>query len=117
MPDRPTPDTSSAAHPNGSQQVSWWSVHVFVTALVAQCESLPHAGTPAWCALSDDDPRKLLALAAAGEHHVLRMETAQQARAEASRAVSAAADWAAVGRELKGIRAFHAARPWLRRVS
>jgi hypothetical protein len=40
--------------------------------------------------MSDGDPRKLLALAVDGEHHVLRKEVAQTARAEASRAVSGA---------------------------
>lgn len=81
-----------------SQQVSWWSVHEFIAAMVAHANALPSAGTPAWCALPDADPNKLLALAVAGEHHVLRVETAQAAMADASRAVAASADWTRVGR-------------------
>lgn len=85
-----------------SRQVSWWPVHEFVEAAVAQANgSLPAAGTPSWCELSDGDPRKLLAVAVAGEHHVLRMEVAQQAQADASSSVSAAADWSKISREIR----------------
>lgn len=78
----------------GSREVSWWPVHEFVSALVAQVNTtLPIAGTPSWCALADGDPRKLLAVALAGEHQVLRVELEQAARVEASKAVAAAADW------------------------
>lgn len=83
-----------------SQQVSWWDTHLFITALVDQFNnaSIPIAGTPDWCALSDTDPAKLMALAVAGEHHVLRVETAQEALAEASRAVAASTNWSTVGK-------------------
>ena len=76
-----------------SQTVSWWPAHEFLTALVAQYNHLPTAGTPDWQQLADTDPRKLLALAAAGEHHVLRVETAQAAMGEASKAVASVPDW------------------------
>ena len=95
-----------------SRSVSWWPCHEFITALVARFNDLPMAGTPAWCGLDDGDPRKLIALAAAGEHHVLRMETAQEARAEASKAIAAAADWPAVAREVRQLAAFREANPW-----
>jgi len=86
-----------------SRSVAWWPVHTFVAALVGQVEHLPAAGTPAWCALADGDPRKLLALAVAGEHHVLRVETAQEVRAEASKDVAGAADWPKISsRVLRG---------------
>lgn len=102
----------------GSQQVAWAPVHDFLQAAVAQANvgPLPWAGTPAWCELADGDPRKLLALAVAGEHHTLRVEVAQAARADASRAVAGAADWPAVSREIRSRNAFYRARPWLRRV-
>lgn len=89
-----------------SQQVNWAITHDFLEAARAQANSgpLPWAGTPAWAAMPDGDPRKLLALAVAGEHHVLRVEVAQTARAEASRAISGAADWSAVAREIHGRR-------------
>ncbi|MEU9805590.1 DUF2742 domain-containing protein [Mycobacterium sp. NPDC050853] len=76
-----------------SREVSWWPTHVFLEALVAQANHLPAAGSPAWCALADGDPAKLLALAVAGEHHVLRIELGQLASSEASKAIAAAIDW------------------------
>ena len=81
-----------------SRSVAWWPVHEFIAALVAQVSDLPMAGTPAWCRLGDGDPRKLLAVAVAGEHHVLRVETAQEALAEASKTIAAETDWQAVAR-------------------
>lgn len=88
----------------GSQQVSWWPVYEFVTAAVAQanCGPLPAAGTPAWCALADGDPRKMLAAAVEAPHHVLRKETAQAAMADASREISAAANWTTVAQLIRG---------------
>ena len=83
-----------------SRQMSWWPVHEFLTQVLAQANTgpIPVAGTPAWMALADNDPAKLLALAAAGEHHVLRCEIAQDATADASKTIAAAADWPAVAR-------------------
>lgn len=103
----------------GSQQVSWYECHLFMQRLLAQANYSPllWAGTPSWCALADGDPRKLLALAQSGVHHALRVETAQDDRCAASRAVSAAADWPAVGREIAQRNSFYAERPWLRRVA
>jgi len=98
-----------------AQQVSWWDTHVFISTLTADL-NLPPAGTPEWCAMSDADPRKLLALAVAGEHHVLRVETAQQARADASKAVAGAADWSKVAREIQHRNSFYDERPWAKRV-
>jgi hypothetical protein len=73
------------------------------------------AGTPSWAALADGDPRKLLALAVAGEHHILRMETAQAAQADAATAISQTADWAKVASEIRQRSEFRAAHPWARR--
>ena len=84
-----------------SRSVAWWPVHEFMAALVAQVNELPVAGTPAWCLLGDGDPRKLLAVAVAGEHHVLRVETAQEALAEAAKTIAAETDWRAVARALR----------------
>jgi hypothetical protein len=101
-----------------SQQVSFWSTYEFMQAAVAQANAgpLPWAGTPEWCELADGDPRKLLALASFGVHHALRVETAQQAHAEASRAVSASADWSQISREVHQRNSFRAAHPWAKRV-
>ncbi|MBS4730060.1 DUF2742 domain-containing protein [Mycobacterium sp. SM1] len=90
-----------------SRQVSWWPVHVYVDRLLTRAGygELPWPGTPAWCALSDNDPRKLLALAEFGQHHALRVETAQQDMAEASKAVAASADWRAIANEITQLHA------------
>lgn len=94
------PDCGAGAP--ASQEVSWWATHVFITELVAQANTtLPWAGTPAWRALDDADPRKLLSLALAGEHHVLRIESGQQAIAEAGEAISAAEDWSQVAQQVQ----------------
>ncbi|UVO14249.1 DUF2742 domain-containing protein [Mycobacterium sp. SVM_VP21] len=86
-----------------SRQVSWWPVHTFLEAALAQanCGTLPLAGTPSWQALADDDPAKLLALADAGVHSVLRWEAAQEAQAEASKSIAAAEDWPSFARQIR----------------
>jgi Protein of unknown function (DUF2742) len=97
----------------GNPAVYWWAVHEFMEAALAQANTgpLPWPGTPAWCELADGDPRKLLALAEFGVHHALRVETAQAAAADASRAVSAAANWTQISSDVR----FRADRPWLKR--
>jgi Protein of unknown function (DUF2742) len=99
----------------GSQQVSWWSVHEFVTAVLDQVNGWPMAGTPAWCSLAHDDPAKWAAVIDAGQHHILRMETAQAAMAEASQDISAAADWGQIGLQVRQRNRFYAGKPWLKR--
>jgi len=91
------------AGPPPSQQRDWWPVHQFLEAVVAQANygPIPAAGTPSWCALSDGDPRKLLAVAIDGEHQVLRIETAQEQRAEASKAIAGSADWPQIARDIQ----------------
>lgn len=98
-----------------SRQVSWWEVHEFVEAVLRQVNNWPMAGTPAWSSLAHDDPRKWAALLDAAQHHALRIEVAQHNRADASRAISASADWSSIGSESRRRRDFYADRPWLRR--
>ncbi|MGV0735270.1 DUF2742 domain-containing protein [Mycobacterium syngnathidarum] len=95
-------DTTVGAGAPQSQQVSWWPAHEFITAMVnkANAGPLPTAGTPQWCELADNDPRKLLALAASGEHWVLHTELAQEKRAEASRDIAAAGGWSALAKRI-----------------
>ena len=97
--------------------MSWWSVHEHVSPVLEQVGSYPMAGSPAWCALPDDDPRKLAALLDAAQHWALRLETCQQAQCEASRAISAAADWGNIGRQIQGHNLFYGEKPWLKRVA
>jgi hypothetical protein len=86
------PDSSAVE----SQAVSWWSVREHIQPFIDAVGTWPMVGTPAWCLLADDDPRKLAALYDAAMHWAVRVETCQQAHAEASRDISAAADWSAV---------------------
>jgi hypothetical protein len=117
--DRPTRNATNSADSTGtrsSSQVSLSEALAFIERTEPDRDTSLWPGTPAWCELDDDDPRKLLALAEFGLHHVVRVEVAQQARADASRAVSAAADWPAVAREIHARNAFRAERPWSKRV-
>lgn len=111
----PSGQAAETSVATASQQVSWWSVHEFITAVLDQVNGWPLAGTAAWCSLAHDDPRKWAAVLDAGQHHALRLELNQQAHAAASRSVSAAADWTRVAREVRGRTEFHSAHPWMRR--
>ncbi len=99
-----------------SQQVNWWEVRTYIAPLLRRVGSWPVAGSPAWCALDDDDEAKLAALLDAAQHHALRVETCQQAHCDASRAVGDAVDWSALAREINQRTDFYAARPWLKRA-
>ncbi|OQZ88137.1 hypothetical protein BST11_24335 [Mycobacterium alsense] len=81
--------------------MDWFSVNVFVVPMLNQAGSWPLAGSPAWRQLPDEHPAKLAAVLDGGRHHALRVDTAQAALAEASQAISAAADWAAVARDIR----------------
>ncbi len=107
-----TADTSSA-----SREVAWLTVHEFVQHVLAAAGSWPMVGTPAWCELDDDDPVKIAAVYDAAQHHALRLELNQQAMAEASRDISAAADWSAIAQRVRQEREFYAEKPYLRRVA
>ena len=62
------------------------------------------------------DPQKWAALLDAAQHWALRLETCQQARADASKAVADSADWPALSWEIHQRTDFYRARPWLKRV-
>ena len=69
-----------------NQQVSWWSVHEFVAGFLD-----------------------------AARHWALHVEMAQEAECEASRAISAAYDWAAISCSIRRYAEFHAEKPWMKR--
>ena len=100
-----------------SQQVNWWTVHKFIAAVLDQVNDWPMLGTPAWCSLSHDDPRKWAALLDAAQHWALRVDTCQVAECEASHAISGAADWSAIAQHVKDRNEFYAEKPWLRRAA
>jgi hypothetical protein len=99
----------------GARSVSWLSVHLWVQKYLDTAGHYPPAGTPAWCELADGDRRKWAALLDYAQHHALRVETAQEQHADASKAVAAAADWAAIAGEIRSREDFFAAHPWMQR--
>lgn len=80
---------------DGNRSVSWWTVHEFAVPLLESVGSWPMAGTPAWDALDDPDPRKLAALLDAAQHWALHIEIRQDALDAAGQDIWAAADWSA----------------------
>jgi hypothetical protein len=100
-----------------SGQVNWWDVHEYVEPMLRRTGSWPMLGTPAWCALDDDDPRKIAALLDAAQHWALRVETCQLAECAAARAVSSAGSWSAISDAIRQRSEFYAEHPWLKRVT
>jgi hypothetical protein len=98
-----------------SRQVSWWSVHEYVSPLLTDAELWPMVGTPAWCDLADDDPVKLAAIFDAAQHYALRIETSQLAMADAGSEISAAEDWSHISQRIRDEGEFYAGHPWLKR--
>lgn len=100
-----------------SSQVNWYdAVYLFVEPWLAAAGSWPMAGTIAWQLLDEADPAKWAAILDAAQLHILRVETAQEARAQASRDISGAADWPKIGWELQRLCNFRRSAPWSRRV-
>ena len=102
-----------------SQAVSWWEVHLYRDRMLNRLgvQVFPMVGTIAWCDLADDHPAKLAGVFDGVQHWALRVDTCQEAHAAASQAISAAVDWAAVGRRNQQHADFLAANPWARRVA
>ncbi|BBX72209.1 hypothetical protein MSHI_01150 [Mycobacterium shinjukuense] len=85
-------------------------MHEFVAPFLAEVGSWPMVGTAAWRQLGADDPAKLAAIYDAARHWALRTETSQQALADASRDIAAAADWPEVAREIQQRRGAYISR-------
>ena len=112
-----TANCSGIAAAVPSQQVAWWEVHQWVTDQLADVDNWPMAGSPAWCDLDDTDPRKTAALLDAAQHWALRLEICQAAECEASRDISAAANWSGIAQEIRDRSEFHSLFPWMKRAS
>jgi hypothetical protein len=80
----------------GSREVAWSPVYDLVAPLLGEPGLVP--GAPAWCDLDDRDPAKWQALLWAAVWWAVSQDARQTALAEASRAISAAADWPAIAR-------------------
>lgn len=94
-------DNRLTGHSTGSRAVSWWAVHEFVAPILERTGAWPMVGTPEWCSLPVDHPARIAALFDAARHWALRVETAQQARAEAAKDVAQAEDWGAVAQRIR----------------
>lgn len=79
-----------------SRQVSYLPVYELVSPLLSDPGLVP--GTPVWCQLEDTDPAKWQAVLWAAVWWSLAADTRQAALADASREISGAAEWSAVGR-------------------
>jgi hypothetical protein len=79
-----------------SRQVAWEPVHRLLAPLLGT--PVPAPGTPAWVDLDDNDPDKWSAIFWSSMWWALAEDGRQTAMAEASRAISAAADWPAEAR-------------------
>jgi hypothetical protein len=86
-----------------SRAVCWSPVWDLLAPILGTPGLIP--GTPAWVALPDDNPDKWRAVLWACLWWVVAEDAHQDAKAEASRAISAAADWAAASRELQQLNA------------
>ncbi len=84
-----------------SRQVAFWEVHELIQPVLNQVNDWPALGTPAWCSLTDDDPRKWCALLDGAQQWALYLELRQEARADASKAIAAAADWTSVASDIQ----------------
>lgn len=99
-----------------SRQVAWWPVHEYVIEHLAEQSDWPLIGTPEWCALPDDDPRKMASVLDAAQHYALYLDGKGEALAEASTAVSTAQDWNIFSTNNIQRESLYVERPWLRRI-
>lgn len=82
-----------------SRQVDWWSVYTWSRQFLANAGDFPQAGTPAWGALDNDDPRRLYGVLEAAQHWTVRLDALQQ-DVPGNVNLDAAAHIADVGEEL-----------------
>ncbi|MHC9292496.1 DUF2742 domain-containing protein [Mycobacterium sp. LTG2003] len=102
-PKEARPETGAGSP--ASRQVAWFETYSYAARLATSHDvnlnNLPIPGTPQWCGMPDDDARKLLALILGGVREALANDTHQMVMAEASQAISAAADWTAIANGIR----------------
>ena len=98
-----------------SRSVAWWPVYELLAPHLGPPGSCPILGTPAWVALPDDHPDKLEAILNAALWWAVAEDLRQESRADASKDIAAARDWAGLAREHQNLTQFRAARPWMDR--
>lgn len=80
----------------GSRQVACLPVYELLSPLLGRPGLVP--GTPEWCDLDDTEPAKWQAVLWAALWWSVEQDARQTSLAEASREISSAADWPAIGR-------------------
>lgn len=99
--------TQQGAGSPASRQVNWYEAFAFASRIASQYgvtldhRELPIAGTLQWCGMADDDARKLMALVLGGVREALANDAHQDALAQAGEAISGAADWSQVSRDVR----------------
>lgn len=83
-----------------SRQVAYYPVYTLLEPWLGTPGLIP--GTPEWCQLDDTDPSKWRAVLWAAVWWCLYQDTRQAAMADASCAISKAADWPQVSRGIRG---------------
>ncbi len=105
QPHTQTQDNAPARQCGGdevsSRAVDWYEVASYVTPLLDRLGNWPLAGSAAWCALPDGDPRKIAGLFDAARRWALWADSRKEALAQASRDVSASADWSKIASEIR----------------
>lgn len=84
-----------------TRAVDWFPVHRLVAGFLDTVESWPVAGTLPWQELSDTDPAKWAAVLDAAQHHALHLQLRQEALGQASRDISASANWSAIASQIR----------------
>lgn len=82
-----------------SRQVAYRPVYTLLAPMLGTPSLIP--GTPAWCQLKDTDPSKWRAVLWASIWWCLEQDARQAATADASRAISEAADWSQISRDIR----------------
>ena len=83
-----------------SRQVSFEPVYELLSPLLGDPGLIP--GTPVWCQLDDTDPAKWQAVLWAAVWWTVAQDARQAAQSDASREISAAADWSALAQRIRG---------------
>lgn len=92
--------------PLASRTITWWPVHQVVSQMAEKHgfdivgDPLPYPGTLAWLQLPEEHPARVAALLRAADYAVLRLETEQVMRAEASKAIARSTDWSQISHSL-----------------
>jgi Protein of unknown function (DUF2742) len=97
-------------HRVASREVSATAVYLHIAPFLVEVGDWPACGTPAWTALPADSPAKTASLFYAALQWALAEDIRQDAEREASRAISASADWSGLADQIRARRAVYIPR-------